>query len=107
MIEGYINDQGEYADMDGVLMTMTIAPERIVVEPGELPDMPFLPYVEIDKTDVPVLVLPTPVIKLRQLLNSVEFNAEKITFEDWIGELRLSPQTIELAEILGELPEPE
>lgn len=40
-IEGYMNSRGEFADKDGVLITMTTDPDTIKMENLELPDVPF------------------------------------------------------------------
>lgn len=136
-IKGYLNDKGEFADLDGVLLTME-EPTKIDVEPGDFPEMEFTPYVEvvdipelkiekpevkIQKKEIPLLQIKQPEVRLRRILgqlrqeaktieldkvvNSLPNEERKIDFETFQGVLKENERTVELAEVLGQLPEKE
>lgn len=105
IIEGYLNDEGQFADMDGVLFTMTTMPERMSVEPGELPDIPFTAFLE--QANVPTLHVPKPIIKLRTLLSTLKMPEREVDFNKIVNQLEITPATVELATVLNTLPEPE
>ena len=54
IIEGYMNSNGEFADKDGVLLTMTTEPTTIKMEDLELPDIKFTgkKYIAGNKEDL-------------------------------------------------------
>ena len=92
IIKGYLNENGEFADMDGELLTMTIAPEHVDIEPGELPEMEFKRPLE--KLPIGVLELPKPV--LEYMVNELDLPEEHIELLKKLNTLDLPEEQIKL-----------
>lgn len=107
--------------MDGVLLTMTMKPDRVEVQPEELPDIGFathpvavnIPLLEIPEPEIRLkeiinrLQVEEPVIKLRQVLGHLEQEQKPIKLETIINVLEQHEETAEFAQILSMLPEEE
>lgn len=130
MIKGYMNDQGEFAYLDGTLIEMPRQPDRVIVEPdGELPDVEFVPKIQekigvlkfpervidfvrdIGKLELPELVLEfikkiEDLPKKEIIFDTVvgELEKKKIVFDRILNVLN-EEKEIELVKLLNELPE--
>lgn len=121
-IKGYLNDKGQLANMDGVLLTME-EPIKIDVEPGDFPEMEFTPYVEvidipelkiekpevqIQQRDIPKMEIEKPVVKIQKKeIPLLQIQQSEVRLRRILGQLRQEAKTIELDKVVNSLPHEE